>query len=181
MVYYLQRRSAQRLLQKGAVPPHLRMEESTMDMYQNIDQLARSLHQESVDIRRTMHMYPETGWFEMRTSAIIAKRLTELGYEVLTGRQVCREDTRMGVPSPEELEAHYQQLPEQGTPMEYVTEDMREGFTGVIGILRCGDGPVAALRFDIDALPMTENATQDHRPFREGFACGAVDKERWAT
>ena len=141
-----------------------------MDMYQNIDQLARSLHQESVDIRRTMHMYPETGWFEMRTSAIIAKRLTELGYEVLTGRQVCREDTRMGVPSPEELEAHYQQLPEQGTPMEYVTEDMREGFTGVIGILRCGDGPVAALRFDIDALPMTENATQDHRPFREGFA-----------
>ena len=141
-----------------------------MDMYQTIDALARSIHEQSVADRRNMHQYPETGWFEMRTSAIIAKRLTELGYEVLTGRQVCDGAARMGVPSREELEAHYEAIKEQDTPMEYVTEDMREGFTGVIGILRCGDGPVAALRFDIDALPMTENPTMDHRPTREGFA-----------
>ena len=36
-------------------------------------------------MRRDFHHYPETGFLEMRTSAIIAKRLTELGYEVLTG------------------------------------------------------------------------------------------------
>lgn len=141
-----------------------------MDMYQKIDEIARSLHEESVADRRNMHQYPETGWFEMRTSAIIAKRLTELGYEVLTGRQVCDEATRMGVPPREELEAHYQAIQSQDTPMDFVTQDMREGFTGVIGILRCGSGPVAALRFDIDALPMTEDATMEHRPFREGFA-----------
>ena len=67
-----------------------------MDMYQTIDKLARSIHEQSVADRRNMHQYPETGWFEMRTSAIIAKRLTELGYEVLTGRQVCDAASRMG-------------------------------------------------------------------------------------
>ena len=89
---------------------------------------------------------------------------------VLTGRQVCDAASRMGVPAKEALEAHYEAIQSQDTPMDYVTEDMREGFTGVIGILRCGDGPVAALRFDIDALPMTENSTTEHRPTREGFA-----------
>ena len=48
--------------------------------------------------RRDFHKYPETAWLEMRTSAIIAETLTELGYEVLTGRQVCLEEARMGVP-----------------------------------------------------------------------------------
>ena len=39
-----------------------------MDMYQTIDKLARSIHEQSVADRRNMHQYPETGWFEMRTS-----------------------------------------------------------------------------------------------------------------
>lgn len=141
-----------------------------MDMYETIDRLAREMHEETVAVRRDIHRYPETGWFEMRTSAVIAAYLDSLGYEVLTGRAVCDAASRMGVPSKEELDAHYERIRTQDTPMEYVTEDMKEGFTGVIGILRMGDGPVAALRFDIDALPMTENPTDAHRPTREGFA-----------
>ena len=47
---------------------------------------------------------------------------------------------------------------------------MRQGITGVIGELRCGEGPVIALRFDIDALGLTERADEGHRPAREGFA-----------
>ena len=43
------------------------------------------------------------------------------------------------------------------------------GGTGVIGILSCGDGPVTALRFDIDALPVTESESAEHFPFTEGF------------
>jgi aminobenzoyl-glutamate utilization protein A len=42
--------------------------------------------------------------------------------------------------------------------------------TGVIGILRCGDGPTVAMRFDIDALGVFEETSQEHRPAREGFA-----------
>ena len=121
-------------------------------------------------LRRDFHHYPETGWLEMRTSAVIAKRLTELGYKVLTGRDVCQEGARLGVPSQEELEAHAQRALEQGAPQAYLTEDMREGYTGVIGILECGEGPTLAMRFDIDALGMCECEAQSHRPRAEGFA-----------
>lgn len=121
-------------------------------------------------LRRVFHHYPETGWLEMRTSAVIAKRLTELGYRVLTGRDVCQEGARLGVPAQEELEAHAQRALEQGAPQAYLTQDMREGYTGVIGILECGEGPTLAMRFDIDALGMCECEAQSHRPRAEGFA-----------
>lgn len=121
-------------------------------------------------LRRDFHHYPETGWLEMRTSAVIAKRLTKLGYRVLTGRDVCQEGARLGVPAQEELEAHAQRALEQGAPQAYLTQDMREGYTGVIGILECGEGPTLAMRFDIDALGMCECEAQSHRPRAEGFA-----------
>ena len=137
---------------------------------QEIIRLAGGLGEKSRERRRDFHRFPEMAWYEMRTSAIIAKTLTELGYEVLTGRQVCLESARIGVPSEEELEAHASQVLMQGAPEAYLTEDMKQGFTGVRGILRCGEGPVVALRFDIDALGLIEAETEDHRPFREGFA-----------
>ena len=121
-------------------------------------------------IRRSLHRFPETGWLEMRTSALIAKELTEMGYEVLTGRAVCREDARMGVPPEKETQAHLARVLEYGCEEAYLTQDMREGFTGVIGIMKCGEGPVAAMRFDIDALGMQEWGDDTHRPTREGFA-----------
>ncbi|MBO6002109.1 MAG: amidohydrolase, partial [Mailhella sp.] len=117
------------------------------------------------------HMYPETGFLEMRTSAIISERLHALGYEVLTGRDVLREDMRLGVPPASVLREHAEAvMAQEGTPCDYLTDDRKEGLTGVIGILRCGPGPVTALRFDIDALGMTERSDPEHRPWREGFA-----------
>lgn len=41
--------------------------------------------------------------------------------------------------------------------------------TGVIGILRCGEGPTVAMRFDIDALGVFEEHDLSHRPAKEGF------------
>jgi len=122
------------------------------------------------DIRRSLHCFPETGWLEMRTSALIAKELREMGYEVLTGRAVCREEARMGVPPQAETQAHLARVLEYGCEEAYLTQDMREGFTGVIGILKCGEGPTVAMRFDIDALGMQEWQDDTHRPTREGFA-----------
>ena len=139
-------------------------------MYQNIINYAKELDQKSRERRRDFHKYPETAWLEMRTSAIIAKTLTELGYEVLTGKAVCLESARYGLPSEEILREHAAVAIEQGAPKEYLTEEMKEGFTGVIGILRCGEGPVVALRFDIDALGMNEDHTPKHRPYVEGFS-----------
>lgn len=138
-------------------------------IFQEISELAENLSQNLTAVRRDFHKYAETGWFEMRTSSLIARRLTDLGYEVLTGDQVCKKDSRMGVPSDAELEKQYERAVSQGADPEFV-ERTRGGMTGVIGILHCGEGPVVAMRFDIDALGVFESGSKEHRPAREGFS-----------
>ncbi|MFR2847307.1 MAG: hypothetical protein ACLTC4_09290 [Hungatella hathewayi] len=88
--------------------------------------LSKALAGKSVARRRDFHKHPEMAWFEMRTSAIIAKTLTELGYEVLTGKAVCAEQARIGVPSKEALEEHAALAMEQGAPAEYLTERRKD-------------------------------------------------------
>lgn len=138
-------------------------------LQQTIIRAAEAMQEELTACRRDFHAHPELGWCEMRTSSLIARRLTELGYEVLTGPAVCRDEARMGLPDRQTLEQAYRQAEQQGADPEFLPA-ARGGFTGVIGILRCGEGPTAALRFDIDALPVSECPDGEHRPTREGFA-----------
>lgn len=139
-----------------------------MDIYQQIIRETDNITQELICQRRDFHKYAETGWFEMRTSSIIARKLTTLGYEVLTGDRVCKKDARMGVPSKEALDTQYRRAIAQGADPEFV-KDTEGGMTGVIGILHCGEGPVVAMRFDIDALGVFEESDACHRPAKEGF------------
>ena len=50
----------------------------------------------------------------------------------------------------------------------------RVGRTGVVGILRNGDGPSVGLRADMDCLPMDEQTNLDYRSTNPGrmHACG---------
>ncbi len=48
-------------------------------MYDQITAMAKEIFERSVARRRDLHRHPETGWLEMRTSAVIAGILTELG------------------------------------------------------------------------------------------------------
>ncbi|MFR6026580.1 MAG: hypothetical protein ACLUMK_08625 [Christensenellales bacterium] len=48
-----------------------------------------------VRIRRDLHRHPETGWLEMRTTAILAKALRTMGYETYTGARSA-EGARLG-------------------------------------------------------------------------------------
>lgn len=139
-----------------------------MNVYQTIIEQAEKLAPQMIAQRRDFHKHAESGWLEMRTSSIIARKLTQLGYEVLTGEQVCKKDERMGVPSNEVLENCYQRAIEQGADLEFV-KATEGGMTGVIGILRCGEGPTVAMRFDIDALGVNESTEEDHLPAKEGF------------
>lgn len=139
------------------------------EIYEKIEDMADGLYEKIRDIRQDFHKYAEPGWLEVRTSSLIAKRLTELGYEVLVGKDVCAENGRMGLVSEETFEKEYERAVSQGADMEFAPL-MKNGFTGVIGILKNGDGPVIGLRFDIDALYVTEKESGDHRPYREGFA-----------
>ena len=56
------------------------------DIYRKISDMAEEQRDELIQLRRDFHRYPETSWLEMRTSAKIAEYLTELGMEVLTGK-----------------------------------------------------------------------------------------------
>ena len=138
-------------------------------VFEKIAALADGMADRLTAQRQDFHKYAETGWFEMRTTSIIARHLTNLGYEVLLGEEVCDRQTRMGVPSDEALEKHYQLALEQGADPEFLPYT-KGGMTGVVGILRCGEGPTVAMRFDIDALGVVESDEPDHRPAAEGFA-----------
>lgn len=139
-----------------------------MDIFTAISASAEALTAELSAIRRDFHKYAEAGWFEMRTSSLIARYLTELGYEVLVGEEVCLREARMGVADQAELERQYARAQAQGGDPEFLPAT-RGGMTGVIGILRCGEGPVIAMRFDIDALGVIEAEDDGHIPAREGF------------
>ena len=64
------------------------------------------------------HRNPELSGMEVRTSGIMAARLTALGYDVTTG----------------------------------------VGGTGVVAVLRNGDGPTVMIRADMDGLPLSEQS-----------------------
>lgn len=141
-----------------------------MAMYEKIVTYVDEAAADLIRIRRDFHKYAESGWFEMRTSSIIARKLTDMGMdEVLVGEQVCKKDARMGVPSAELLEKSYERAVAQGGDLEFLPYT-KGGMTGVIGIMHCGEGPTVALRFDIDALGVIEAEDEGHRPSAEGFA-----------
>lgn len=137
-------------------------------IYKQISTSADALAPELTRIRRDFHHYAESGWLEIRTSSLIAERLTQLGYQVLTGTDVCKADERMGLPPAEYLQQQYERALEQGAVQPWAAR-AKDGFTGVIGILDCGEGPVIGMRFDIDALGVFESQDPAHLPCREGF------------
>ena len=138
-------------------------------MYDEIIKQSEELADQLKEWRRDFHRHPELGWMEMRTSSLIARRLKEMGYaQVLVGPDVCLDESRMGLPSQEDLEEHYRWAEENGADPEFLPAT-RGGFTGVVATLPCGEGPTVALRFDIDALPILEAAEEGHFPFDNNF------------
>ena len=87
------------------------------------------------ELRRDIHRNPEIGFQEVRTAALVANELNEIGLEVQTGI----------------------------------------GETGVVAVLDGeGSGPVILVRFDMDALPITEVTGASYASVNAGVmhACG---------
>ncbi len=127
------------------------------------------IEQDIIEWRHSFHQYPEVGWTEIRTASLVARTLKNLGFDVLKGREVIAENERMGLPSQKVLDAAYERALSQGADVEFA-ESLKDGFTGVVGILDCGDGPTIGMRFDMDALPVSEEHVSSHKPFQKGFA-----------
>lgn len=123
-----------------------------------------------VQYRREFHHYPENGWHEYRTSARIAEILTGLGYDVLMGPDVI-EPASVGEPerlTPEQVRDEMDRAVRQGANPEFVAKT--QGWPGVMAVLDTGrEGPVSAMRFDIDCLPYDEPQKAGYRPYDEGY------------
>ena len=131
--------------------------------------LAEELKDITITRRRNLHRHPEGAWTEFRTAAFVADTLSDLGYEVLTGKQVIAESAMTGVPKAIVLAEHMKRAINQGANPKWVNK-MGGGKTGVLGILKFKKpGPTVALRFDMDANDIIEAQTDQHRPCKEGF------------
>jgi aminobenzoyl-glutamate utilization protein A len=122
-----------------------------------------------VSFRRELHRKPEPAWREFWTTARIVAELEAVGVDALhLGPDAIDPELRMGVPDEDELETWYEQALAEGAD-EAVLEQLRGGNTGVVAVLRQGEGPTIGLRVDIDALPQKESEDESHVPASEGF------------
>lgn len=128
-----------------------------------LDALIASRLPDWCDFRRDLHSYPEVGFCEFRTASLIASRLSGLGYEIRMGKDVMEPGSMIGVPSQSTLAAAQNRAIEHGGDPQSIAR-MERGMTGIVAEIRRGPGPVIAMRFDIDALPVTESQAPAHRP-----------------
>lgn len=122
------------------------------------------------ELRRNLHQYPETGWEEFRTTALVAEELDERGYKVHLGEDAVSVEKRLGVPEDDKIQRARERARDEDTPVEYLEE--MGSVTGLVAEKQFGDTthPVVGVRVDIDALPITESNDTEHRPAQEDFA-----------
>lgn len=121
----------------------------------------------AVCLRRELHKIPELGWGEFCTTAKIIQMLESLGWKVYVGRDQIALEAVMGRSEEFVAENIKRALAEGVDPA--VIERM-QGYTGCIAEYDTGrDGPVTALRFDIDCVGVEETDLQDHIPNAKGF------------
>ena len=137
-------------------------------MENEIAKIANNLEEKLIKYRRDFHKYAETGWIEFRTASKVAGYLDDLGYEVKLGKDVIDSENRMGVPSKKILEKEFERAKTQGANLEYI-DQLKGGYTGVVGILENGEGPTVAFRFDMDAVEVKESQSSNHKPVQENF------------
>ncbi|MDR2167173.1 MAG: amidohydrolase [Clostridiales bacterium] len=138
-------------------------------MTEKIVKTAEDLQDLMVHFRREFHEFPELSWTEFRTASRVAINLESMGFKTLVGEEIMCGSLMKNVPPAHELELQMERAKAQGAELPYL-DRMKGGKTGVVGILETGKpGPVIAIRFDMDALPIIESDSSKHFPAREGF------------
>ncbi|WP_033916771.1 amidohydrolase [Campylobacter sputorum] len=136
-----------------------------------IANMVLSSKDEMIKTRRFFHSHPETGFFTFFTTAVIADKLSKLGYKLKMGREVVKPDARQGLGIKEACEEAIKRAKSLLNDEEAKYLDvMEDGLTGLVAEIDTGrNGKLVAFRFDIDGVDVTESNDENHRPFKEGF------------
>lgn len=117
-----------------------------------------------ISLRRDFHRHAQTGWCEFYASARALELCRVAGFDA---RPFSPVSDLLGRPTAEALQRAKEQAKEWGAPADLVDE--LGDVTGVVAQRSFGPGPVAVLRFDIDAVDVTECRDKSHRPAAEGW------------
>ncbi len=137
------------------------------NLHERIEKITQSI----CNIRRDIHKHPEKGWREYRTAALAVSFLQKLGLTVTFGKDAVKDSSRLTPPDAETCAKERQRAIDQGADPKIVAH-MGDGLTGLWVDISNGStqGPVLALRFDMDAIGTTESIDKNHKPMHENFA-----------
>ena len=141
-------------------------------MIKSIISRANELKNETVEIRRDIHKYPEGGFLEFRTVSVIIKYLEKLGFDVNYGADVLDVDYILGMPPKDEIERARNRAIIEGAD-ESLLGYIVDGTTAVVATIAgksSGAQRTVAFRFDIDCNEINESMSPDHRPYSCGFS-----------
>ena len=119
-----------------------------------------------IERRRDFHRYPESGWCEFRTTARIAQIMDSLGYEVQLADAFLKPENVMG--RNVDADKEKARALREGADKEWLNRIT--ACTGLTAELKTGiEGPVVAMRFDIDCVDTQETDNAEHLPVKLGF------------
>lgn len=126
-----------------------------------------------VRLRRDFHAHAELPFLEVRTAARILQELADLPVTVRWGSDAMHAGAVADYPDHASRRAAGERAAAAGADDAVVRRLVDEGTAVIAEITGDRPGPLWALRFDIDALPIVESDDPDHLPAARGFRCDA--------
>lgn len=125
-----------------------------------------------VRIRRDLHMYPEHGWTEFRTTSKILEYVETEDFQAQLGTDIIDPDYVLDYLADEELTAQRFRALGQGADRAAIRRiEEKGGYTGAMFTIEgAEDGPTVLLRFDMDCLEVLEPEDKAHFPYAMDFA-----------
>lgn len=122
-----------------------------------------------IALRRSIHSHAELPFLEVRTASIVLNELKNLPCEIRTGHDAMRPESVSEYPTTEERKAAAAEAIARGVDPETAVSLAESGTAIIAEFTGNRPGPAWAIRFDMDALPITESDEGDHAPAAGGF------------